>query len=771
MLGNFSEEAQVVLINAKEEMRKLKHPYVGTEHLVLSILNDDNDVTVKLREYGINYHRFLEEIKKIIGTGTKETELFLYTPLLKKVIENAILDSKDSSGGEIGIVNLFSSLIEEGEGIAIRIFIKMNVDIDDMYEYFSSKKIKKCKSRRSKKLLIEELGVDLTEKAKNNEIDPVIGREEEVKRMLEILCRRTKNNPILIGNPGVGKTAIVEELSRMIINKEVPKHLENKRIISLDMASAVAGTKYRGEFEERIKKMLKEIEDNEDIILFIDEIHTLVGAGGAEGAIDASNILKPSLARGKIRCIGATTISEYKKFIEKDGALERRFQKVVIEEPDREKTKDILLKIKPIYERFHKVKIDSDIIDKIIMLSNKYIYDRNEPDKSIDVLDEVCSMVSIRKDSKKDEVEYLKNKLHKLSKIKNNYIIENNIEKAYVYRKEEKDILSKINDLELNSINKHNYKEVTINDVANVINNKTKIPVYEILQDNKKIIKNIETKLKSTVIGQEDVIKKLANITKRIKLGYKDNRCYSLLLAGPTGVGKSLISKIYACELVGDKNFIRLDMSEYSDSMSVNKIIGSAPGYVGYDDNKNILEEIRNKPNSVILLDEIDKAHPKIINLLYQILDEGEIKDAKGNTVKFNNNIIIMTTNVGFEQNSVGFNQKEDDKVISALKNEFKLAFINRIDDIIVLNKLSEKDIKLIIKNKLKKLKDKYSKYNITISNNVINELIKLSNYHDFGARKIDKIIVSNLENIIIDNIINNVVEIEINSISKSLIE
>jgi len=378
-------------------------------------------------------------------------------------------------------------------------------------------------------------------------------------------------------------------------------------------------------------------------------------------------------------------------------------------------------------------------------------------------------MVSIRKDNFINEIDILKNKLIKLNKLKNAYIVENNIEKAYFYRKEEKDILSKINNLELNSVTKQNYKEVTIEDVAIVINKKTKIPIYEILQDNKKIIFNIEKKLNSIVIGQQKTVNNLVDIAKRIKLGYKDNRCYSILLAGPTGVGKSLISKIYAKELMGDKNFIRLDMSEYSDSMSVNKIMGSAPGYVGYDDNKNILEKIRNKPNSVILLDEIDKAHPKIINLLYQILDEGEIKDAKGNVINFNNNIIIMTTNVGFEQNNVGFNKYEENIVMSSLKSEFKLAFINRIDNIVVLNRLNEKDIKVIIKNKINQLKDKYNKYKIDISNNVINELIKLSNYHEFGARKIDKLIVSNIENIIIDNIINNTVDIEINCISKSL--
>ena len=765
MLGNFSEEAQIVLNNAKEEMKELKHPYVGTEHLVLAILKENNAVSSKLNNAGISYESFKAEIINIIGKGSKESELFLYTPLLKKIIENAIVDSKDNGTGEVGIETLFSSLIEEGEGIAIRIFIKMNIDMDDIYEYFISKRNKKVKNKRNKKLLIEEIGVNLTDMASKNELDPVIGREEEVSRMLEILCRRTKNNPILIGEPGVGKTAIVEELCNLIVSNKVPDNLKNKKVISLDMASAVAGTKYRGEFEERIKKVLKEIEEDGDIILFIDEIHTLVGAGGAEGAIDASNILKPSLARGKIKCIGATTISEYKKFIEKDGALERRFQKIIVESPRKEKTKEILMKLKPIYEKYHKVKISENIIDEILKLTEKYIYDRNEPDKSIDVLDEVCSKVSIKSNNKKSDMDVLNNKLKELNKIKNDYIIENNLEMAYEYRKEEKNILSQINKLQLNTKNKKTYTEVTVKDVANVISTKTKIPVYEILQDNSKIIKKIERDLSENIIGQEKAINNLINITKRIKLGYKDNKVYSLMFVGPSGVGKSLLAKIYAKELVGINNLIRLDMSEYSDSMSINKIIGSAPGYVGYDDNKNILEEIRNKPNSVILLDEIDKAHPKIINLLYQILDEGEIKDAKGNTIKFNNNLIIMTTNVGYKNNSVGFNIEHENQILSSLKSEFKVAFINRIDGIINFNKLTEENIKKIIKNELLKLKNKYSKYKINTSNNIIKEVISLSNYEEFGARKINKIIVSNIENIIIDNIIDNKKEINVDTI------
>jgi len=765
MIGNFNEETQKILVNAKLEMINLKHPYIGTEHLVLSILKSNTDLANRLKEYDLTYDKFKNEIIKIVGTGSKKSEFFLYTPLFKKVIENAIIDSKENNNGEVTLEHLFSALLEEGEGIAIRILIGMGIDVEDMYDEFSNKLIK-TRNKKNKKLLVEELGINLTEKAKNNELDPVIDREDSVQRLIEILCRRTKNNPILIGKAGVGKTAIVEELARLIEKDKVPINLSGKKIISLDMASAVSGTKYRGEFEERMKKIIKELEENDDIILFIDEIHTLVGAGGAEGAIDASNILKPALARGKIRCIGATTYDEYKKYIEKDSALERRFQKITVEEPSLEETRDILLKLKPIYERYHKVKIENNIIDKIITLSEKYIYDRNRPDKCIDILDEVCSKVSIKEDKSTKDIKKLKETLNKINKQKNSLIIENNIDKAYLCRKEETNIINKINELELNY--KKINKEVTLEDIATVINNKTKIPLYEILEDNSKTIKVIESNLKKEIIGQDEVVDKLIKITKKIKLGYKDNRCNSMLFVGSSGVGKTMLSSIFAKNLVGEQNYIRLDMSEYSDSTSINKIVGSSPGYVGYDDNKNILEEIRNKPNAVILLDEIEKAHPLVINLLYQILDYGKIKDSKGNIIRFDNNIIIMTSNIGFEKNKVGFTSTNNDNIISNLKNEFSNSFINRIDEIIIFNNLNEEDITKIVKNKINKIKNKYKeKIKVTIGNNILKEIVSSSNYNIFGARRIDKIIEKYIENIIIDAIIENKQEINIKEIEK----
>ena len=762
MIGNFNDEAQTVLINAKNEMIELGHPYIGTEHLLLAILNSDTNISSRLNGYGLMYNNFKDELCKIVGTTDKKNEVFLYTPLLRKVIQNAIIDSKENNDGEVTIEHLFFSMLEEGEGIAIRIIIGMGIDIEKLYDDFSYSLIKKSKSNKKKKLLIYDLGIDLTNMAKTDGLDPVIGRGKEVKRVMEILCRRTKNNPILIGDAGVGKTAIVEELSRLIANDDVPRSLLNKKIISLDMATMVAGTKYRGEFEERMKKVIKEIEDNNDIILFIDEIHTLVGAGGAEGAIDASNILKPALARGKIRCIGATTTEEYKKFIEKDSALERRFQKVYINEPSVSETKNILMKIKGIYEEYHNVFIDEKIIDSIINLSEKYIFDRNRPDKEIDILDEVSSSVGLKGSFLDNDIKDIKKQLNKLSKDKNSFIIDNNIVKAYDLRKKETELMSLLNNFELSSKNDKNI--VTESDVASVISNRCGIPVYEIVSDSLKDIDSIKDKLLNTIIGQESVINYLMDITKRIRYGYND-KCYSILFVGPSGVGKSILAKEYAKVLVGEDNFIRLDMSEYSDSTSINKILGSSPGYVGYDDNKNILEEIRNKPNSVLLLDEIDKAHPSVINLFYQILEEGKIKNSKGRIVRFNNVIIIMTSNIGFEKSSIGFNKISNNNIYSSLKNYFSTAFINRLDNVLIFNRLDRNNIISIIDKRLEEVRNRYSDINIKLSENISNEIMNKCNFFDFGARRIDKIISKDIENIIIDSVINGKKEVVINSI------
>ena len=763
MFGNFEEEARKVLVTAKKEMQDLHHPYVSSEHLLLAILKDDNDITERLKEYDLDYNIFKEEIIKIIGRGSKPSEFFLYTPLLKRIIENAVIDAKENNSGIVTINHLFSSLIEEGEGVAIRILIGMDIDIDELYNDFTYKLTSKP---GNKKLLLEELGVDLNKKAINGHLDPVTGRDNEIKRILEILSRRTKNNPLLIGDAGVGKTAIVEELANMIIRGDVPMSLKNKRIICLDMATSVAGTKYRGEFEERMHKILKEIEENDDIILFIDEVHTLVGAGGAEGAIDASNIFKPALARGKLRCIGATTTDEYKKYIEKDSALERRFQRVVIEVPTIETVRDILTNLKEIYEGYHKVIIDDEIVDLIINLSEKYIYNRNQPDKSIDILDEVCAKASLKESKNLTQYKEYNKELKNLIANKKQAIIKNDFTEASKYKTEEYKLMNLINNLEL-TLYKKNNKKVTKIDVANVVHSKTGIPIYELLNEKKMIIKQTEKIIKHDLIGQDEAVKQVANIAKKIKLGLND-KCYSMLFCGPSGVGKTELAKLFGNNIVGNKNVIKLDMSEYREAHSISKIVGAPPGYIGYDDNTNVLEEIKNKPYSVLILDEIEKAHTNITNLFLQVLDEGVIKDSKGNLVRFDNVVIIMTSNVGFHDINVGFNT--ENKVKTKLNDKFSIPFMNRVDNVITFNSLKEEDIIKIINLKIKDLKEKYrEKIDITIGPKVLKEIVKLTNYEEYGARKIKKVIKDSLETEVVEALIDNKKSINIKEIGQTV--
>ena len=651
MYNSFDELARKVLITAKEEMYNLKHPYVGSEHLLLSILKNKNEISNKLKEFGLTYNLFRENIINIIGIGKKQSECFLYTPLLKRILETSMIDSRENNNGVVTINHLFSALLEEGEGVAIRIIIGLNIDIDSLYKEFTYK-IAQSKKTKNQKLYIDEIGIDLTKKAINEEIDPVVGREDEIKRILEILCRRKKNNPILIGEAGVGKTAIVEELARLISIGEVPLPLKNKRIISIDMSSAVAGTKYRGEFEDRINNILKEIEENDDIILFIDEVHTLVGAGGAEGAIDASNIFKPALARNKIRLIGATTTNEYKKFIENDKALDRRFQKVNIEIPNKNTVINILKKLKSTYENYHHVKIEDNLIELIVELSDKYIHNRNQPDKAIDILDEVCAHVNLKENKQIKKYNKLNQELKKIINLKNKAIYDNEFKKATNYKIEENKLMNNINTIELNLYKKPKYKKITKKDIIEIISKKANIPIYSISKNTYDITK-LKTILISNIIGQDKAINELINIYKKIKLGYKDDKCYSIMFQGPSGVGKTNLAKIFGNYIT--KNVIKLDMSEYSESHSVSKLIGSPAGYIGYGDNMHILDKIKNNPFSVLILDEVERAHPNVLNLFLSILDDGKIKDSLGNIIYFNNVIIIMTSNVGYFKNSIGF--------------------------------------------------------------------------------------------------------------------
>ena len=760
MFSKYSEDAQKVLMYAKKEMQELKHSYVGSEHLFLALLKFNKEFSSRMKTFGVTYARFKDKLVELVGIGEEENNWFLYTPLLKKIIDTASFIARNSSSNEVTSIHLIYAILDEDDGIAIRILESFDIDLIDLKEYYSVYLTTKRKGN-NKKLLIEELGVDLTLKATNLEIDPVVGRDDEINRIIEILCRRTKNNPLLIGEAGVGKTALVEELARLIVNNKVPIKLRNKRIISVSMASLVSGTKYRGEFEERVTKMLNELENNDDIYLFIDEIHTIMGAGGAEGAIDAANIFKPALSRGKIKLIGATTNDEYKKTIEKDRAMERRFQTVFIEEPSIDKTLDILKTLKPIYEDYHSVRIDDSLLKEIVNLTDKYIHDRFQPDKSIDILDEVCSKISLKNSKQLVKLDSYKEKLNEYIESKNRYLLNQDYSNATKVAMKERELQTKINNLELNNNKKSNIKSIKLSDIQSIISLKTSIPMFNIDKFDKKYINVLSTHLMETIIGQKIAISELIVSTKRFGLGYKqDNKPLSFLFVGPTGVGKTELAIEYGKYLFNNK-IIRIDGSEYKDSSSINKLLGSAPGYVGYDDNKNKLEEIRNNPYSLILFDEIEKAHPSILNLFLQILDEGSITDNKGNIIHFENTIIIMTSNIGYNKENLGFIE-EISKNDSKLKEFLPMELLNRIKKVIYFNKLNEEDIKNIINRKISKAREEFkdSGIKLSISSRIINKIIEKSRYLEFGARKLDYVIEEEIDNYIIDSILEGKKEI-----------
>ena len=751
MFSRFSEEAQKALIYAKQEMNNLRHPYVGSEHLFLAILREkDLDITKTLASYNITYEMFKKELIKVVGVGKTANEWFLYTPLLKRVIETASINSKEKGEVEVSVNELFLAILEEGEGVAIRLLIGLNIDVDEVYNAISSD-IKSNKKILHKKLLVEEFGVNLNKKIISNEVDPVIGRDDEIKALIEILCRRGKNNPLLIGEAGVGKTAIVEELARRIVNDNVPKALKGKTIISLPMANLVAGTKYRGEFEERVSKILKELEENDDIIIFIDEIHTIVGAGGAEGAIDASNIVKPALARGKIQLIGATTTYEYHTFIEKDKALNRRFQIIMIEEPAKGKTKEILKKLKPLYEAYHFVSISDDVIDLIVDLTDTYIYEYYQPDKSIDILDEVCTKASLLESKNDTVLSKINLELGEVISNKKKAIIKQDFDLASTYKEKEKELLSKKNDLELKIISKRKPKKITKEMVADVIYLKTKIPVYEINKSSRKIINDLDKNLKKAVLGQDEIITDLCNRVKKVRLGFQEKpHIESFLFCGKTGVGKTLLVKEFAKLLYGESNFIRLDMSEYKEAHTVSKIIGSPPGYVGFDNHLTVLDTIRMHPHSVVLLDEIEKASGEVMKLFLQVLDEGVLTDSRGRKVRFDNVFLFMTTNLGFSKDSIGFTESNNNIDIEEFLG---VEFVNRIGKIYYFNDISNDVIHKIVEKRLNVLIEGFKKKDlkIKISREIVDKVIKESNYEKFGARRVDKVIDEIVTPIIVD--------------------
>ncbi len=754
MFSKFDEKAKKVLVNMQKEMMNLKHPYIGSEHLLLSLLKYGNrDYVEKFNNVGITYEVFKEELIRVVGIGKNSNDFYLYTPLLRNILESASMDSSDKGKKCVDTSDLFLALFEEGEGVAIRILMGMDIDVDGLYDAFYT-----SKKNKGVKLTVDSFGIDLNKKSKNGEMDPVVCRDKEISRLLEILSRRSKNNPLLLGDAGVGKTAVVEELARLLESGNVPLGLVGKRIVSVSMASLVAGTKYRGEFEERIEKIIHELEYNDDVILFIDEIHTLVGAGGAEGAIDASNILKPALARGNVRIIGATTTSEYKEFIENDRALSRRFQPVVIKEPSLDDTVLILKELRPIYEEYHHVKISDEVIDKIVSLSNHYIYDRKLPDKAIDVMDEVCSRTSVSSYKKNNALD-ISLKLSEIKDLKNKSIINNKFDEAFLYKKTEMILEDKKNRMELNSIKK-NYKKIKVLDVLKIVEEMSGIPLYE---NTNLFFDKFKTSACSIVLGQDAAVSTICDTFRKNKYLVRKNKPISFLFVGPTGVGKTLLAKEYGKYFYGD-NVIRVDMSEYREGHSVSRMIGSPPGYVGYNDNKNVFEQVRDNPYSLIILDEVEKASREVINLFLQILDEGVATNSKGEKINFSNTTIIMTSNLGCGKTSIGFDNKVSYEDINKF---FGVEFVNRIGKIIKFNKIDLDICTRLVHCKLSALRKAYKKKGVicSFSNNLVKEITNLCEFDKYGARKIDDIISYDVEELIVNKMMSGFNKIKIDGV------
>ena len=775
----FTGRAARVLEIAKEFAIENNYSFIGTEHILYGLITEGEGLACKiLSKQGLTPDYVANEILKIDGIMNTLDEEPEFTPRAKRIIENSTRESKRMGQNYVGTEHLLLSLMREIDSVAVRILIDADIDpqriFADLLRLLSedspmsaySDSSNENNSGANNTPTLNQYGKDLTSLAKDGKIDPVIGRDKEIQRIIEILSRRTKNNPVLIGEPGVGKTAVVEGLAQMIVDMKVPEILKNKRVVSLDMSSMIAGAKYRGDFEERLKKSLQEMKKVGNVILFIDEMHTIIGAGAAEGAMDAANILKPLLSRGEVQIIGATTLNEYRKYIEKDSALERRFQSVLIDEPNSEDTVKILKGLKDKYEAHHKVKITDEAINEAVTLSQRYINDRYLPDKAIDLIDEACSKIKLKTVTMPKDIKDLEKKIEKLSKEKEEAIISQSFEKAAKLRDEEKNIKEQIKKAKEDWEKKETSKEalVTKKDICDVVSSWTKIPVSKLTETEAKRLKELDATLKKRVIGQDEAVESLARAIKRARVGLKDEKrpIGSFMFLGPTGVGKTELTKALAENLFGDENaMIRLDMSEYMESHSVSKLIGSPPGYVGYDDGGQLTEQVRRKPYSIVLFDEIEKAHPDVFNMLLQILEDGRLTDSNGRTVSFKNSVIIMTSNAGarniVEKKQLGFVNKEDahenyektkSEVMSELKKLFRPEFLNRLDEIIVFKKLDESSIEKITNLMLdefkQRIKDKNMK--IDISEEVIKHISKVGFDDVYGARPLRRAIQSNIE-------------------------
>ncbi|AMA50811.1 ATP-dependent protease ATP-binding subunit ClpC [Bacillus inaquosorum] len=722
MFGRFTERAQKVLALAQEEALRLGHNNIGTEHILLGLVREGEGIAAKaLQALGLGSDKIQKEVESLIGRGQEMSQTIHYTPRAKKVIELSMDEARKLGHSYVGTEHILLGLIREGEGVAARVLNNLGVSLNkarqQVLQLLGSNETGSSGAGTNSNAntpTLDSLARDLTAIAKEDSLDPVIGRSKEIQRVIEVLSRRTKNNPVLIGEPGVGKTAIAEGLAQQIINNEVPEILRDKRVMTLDMGTVVAGTKYRGEFEDRLKKVMDEIRQAGNIILFIDELHTLIGAGGAEGAIDASNILKPSLARGELQCIGATTLDEYRKYIEKDAALERRFQPIQVDQPSADESIQILKGLRDRYEAHHRVSITDDAIEAAVKLSDRYISDRFLPDKAIDLIDEAGSKVRLRSFTTPPNLKELEQKLDEVRKEKDAAVQSQEFEKAASLRDTEQRLREQVEDTKKSWKEKQGQEnsEVTVDDIAMVVSSWTGVPVSKIAQTETDKLLNMESILHSRVIGQDEAVVAVAKAVRRARAGLKDPKrpIGSFIFLGPTGVGKTELARALAESIFGDEEaMIRIDMSEYMEKHSTSRLVGSPPGYVGYDEGGQLTEKVRRKPYSVVLLDEIEKAHPDVFNILLQVLEDGRLTDSKGRTVDFRNTILIMTSNVGASElkrnKYVGFNVQDEtqnhkdmkDKVMGELKRAFRPEFINRIDEIIVFHSLEKKHLTEIV--------------------------------------------------------------------------
>ncbi len=793
MFERFTEKAIKVIMLAQEEARRLGHNFVGTEQVLLGLIGEGTGVAAKtLKSMGVTLKDARAEVEKIIGRGSGFVAVEIpFTPRAKRVLELSWDEARQLGHNYIGTEHLLLGLIREGEGVAARVLENLGVDLNKVRSNVvkmlgeskpqtttagsSSSSSSSSSSGKTKTPSLDEFGRDLTLAAQELRLDPVVGRDKEIERVIQILARRTKNNPVLIGEPGVGKTAVAEGLAIRIVNAEVPDILDGKKVIQLDMGLLVAGTKYRGEFEERLKKIMDEIRQAGNIILVIDEMHTLIGAGAAEGAIDAANILKPALSRGEIQVIGATTLDEYRKYVEKDSALERRFQPVIIDEPSEDESVEILKGLRPKYEDHHKLIISDEAIYAAVKLSSKYITDRFLPDKAIDVIDEASSKVRLKVSTLSPEGKELEKELRALIKDKEDAIRNQEFEKASQLRDEEADLKERIREVAQQYREEHeaNKPTVTAENVAEVIATMTGVPVTKLTEGESERLLKLEETLHARVIGQNDAVVAISKAIRRARVGLKSpNRPIgSFIFCGPTGVGKTELAKALAEAVFGSEdNMIRVDMSEFMEKHSTAKLIGSPPGYVGYDDGGNLTEQIRKKPYSVVLFDEIEKAHPDVFNIMLQILDDGRLTDSKGRHINFKNTIIIMTSNVGASMitntSKLGFSTSDDDSkdryeklketVTEEMKKAFRPEFLNRIDETIVFAHLTKEEIRQIVDLMLKDLFKRLSERDLSVevTDEVKDHLADAGYSEAYGARPLRRLIQRKIEDMLAEEIL-----------------